>query len=245
MNIPRWEKFAAAADNHGIEQDDEAVAAFLRFVKEFKPKHRIHMGDGFNFAPLRRKASEDERRQDIREDMNVGKRFIEEFRPTDYLLGNHEFRIYDTRDTGSGLVQQLCTEGIKEIEKLCRYVGSRIYPYDTDGGILTIGSLNFLHGFYVGVNAARRHAADFDSCLFGHVHTIAEAPVPGRRERVARSIGCLCKLRQPYNARTPSALQHRHGWAYGVINKVTGDYLALQARKVGDQWLIPSEIQIL
>ena len=53
MNIPRWEKFAAGADNHGIEQDNEAVAAFLRFVKDFKPKRRIQsaMRDGATFAP--------------------------------------------------------------------------------------------------------------------------------------------------------------------------------------------------
>jgi hypothetical protein len=243
--IPRWEPFIAGADPHGDAQDARAVAAFMAHSDAIKAKHRLLLGDAFDFRPLRRKASAEEQREHLGPDIVAGKSFIKRFRPTRYLIGNHEFRLWDRAENGSGAIQELCQSGIDEIEDLARFLKCAVFPYEIRRGITKLGKLAFLHGFFVGVNAAARHAAVYGECAFGHTHAIAEAPVPGLESRVARSIGCLCRLDMEYAARTPSSLQHRHGWLVGAVNKVTGDYVSWQIREVGGEFIVPEGVTAL
>lgn len=238
----RWEKFIYCADPHGDQIDPEARRAFLAHLAAWDPKHRLLGGDAFDFRPLRKRASYEEQREHIGPDVEAGLAFIRSMRPTHYLLGNHEARLWRMAEEGAGAVGELAQMGVAHIEKVTKQVGAKIYPYTNRAGVATIGRLSFLHGFFVGVNAAARHAAVYGPCLFGHVHQIAEAPVPGLERRVARSVGCLCRLDMPYAEQRPSALCWQHGWAYGVIDKETGDYEIWQARKVADKWIVPSDV---
>lgn len=245
MNIPHWERWIACADPHGDMADHEAVAAFLRHNASWKAKHRLLLGDNFDFRPLRRKASADEQREHLGPDIAAGKRFIKQMRPTHYLLGNHEGRLVRFAQEGSGAVGELAQMGLADIMATAKGVGATVYPYDKRAGVVKIGKLNFLHGFFVGVTAEQRHANVYGPCLFGHLHRIGEAPVPGLERRTARCIGALCKLDMDYNAHQPSSLAHEHGWAFGVCHKKTGEYVAWQARKVDGKWLVPSDIEEL
>ena len=245
MLIPRWERFTAGADPHGDMVDKGAKAAFMEHLALWKPKYRLLLGDNFDFRPLRRKASAEEQREHLGPDIAAGMDFIKKMRPTHYLLGNHEGRLVRAAEEGSGAVGELAQIGLADIKACAKRAGADVYPYDKRAGVVKIGKLNFLHGFFVGVTAEQRHAYIYGPCLFGHLHRIGEAPVPGIERRSARCIGALCTLDMEYNAHQPSSLAHAHGWAFGVINKVTGEYIDWQARKVDGQWLIPSDIQSL
>lgn len=246
MLIQRWERFTFCADNHGDMIDPEASAAFLAHLDAWKPKWRIHGGDAFDFRPLRRKASQEEQREHLGPDIAAGKRFLATMRPTHYLMGNHEGRIVRLAAEGVGALGELAQMGLDDINRTVGGLGGKIFQYDKRQGVVHIGQLAFLHGFFVGETAAKRHAQIYGPCLFGHVHAIAEAPIPGLTRRCARSVGALCYLDQDYNSHTPSSLAHAHGWAYGVINKVTGDFKVWQAEKTGDgQWLVPSDLMAL
>jgi hypothetical protein len=245
MRIGQWERFIACADTHGDMVDAEASRAFLAHLAAWKPKHRLLLGDAFDFRPLRRKASAEEQREHLGPDIAAGKEFIRRMRPTHYLLGNHEGRLVRFAEEGAGAVGELARIGLADIVSVAKGVGATVYPYDKRAGVVKIGKLNFLHGFFVGVTAEQRHANIYGPCLFGHLHRIGEAPVPGLERRQARCIGAICQLDQEYNAHQPSSLAHEHGWAFGVIDKVTGEYHVWQARKVADQWLVPSDIQSL
>ena len=51
----------AGFDVHGDQQDKKACEVFFKFAKDWKPEIRVMGGDLFDFRPLRKKASEDER----------------------------------------------------------------------------------------------------------------------------------------------------------------------------------------
>ena len=41
-------------DNHGNHADPDTLKAVLAFCKDFKPHHRVHLGDNWDFAALRK-----------------------------------------------------------------------------------------------------------------------------------------------------------------------------------------------
>jgi hypothetical protein len=234
-------RFVFASDVHGDVQDTAAVNACLGFVRDFKPHYRICGGDIFDFRPLRGRASEEEKRESLKEDFEAGDRFLEAFAPTHTLLGNHDQRLYDRAALRSGPASDYAAE---LADRLSGRLGrSELYPYHKRAGVLRIGHLKFLHGFFCGVTAARQHALAYGSCLFGHIHSIDEASVPGMDRRVARSVGCLCKLDMDYNARSPNTLRYAHGWGYGVIDEKTGNYTVFQAEGIDGKFYVAGEIR--
>jgi len=158
------------------------------------------------------------------------------------FTGNCE-RLWELAKADKGLASDYAQEGVEEIESLLKKIGCRSLPYHKRHGVLKIGSLKILHGFYCGVNAARQHALVYGACLFGHVHTVDEHAIAGLERRVARSVGCLCKLDHDYNSRTPSSLRHAHGFAYGIVSERTGKYFIQQAECIEGKWMIPTDFK--
>jgi len=235
-------KFIVASDIHGDNLDPNTVATFHKFCDQYKPKLRILAGDLWDFRPLRGKATDDEKRESMKADYEDGERFFKRFKPNHFLLGNHDARLWHLRDLNNGVRSDYAADLIDRIETMAKIHKCQILPYHKRDGILRIGSLKVLHGFYAGVYASRQHALIYGSCLYGHVHTIDEHAIPGLERRVARSIGCLCKLDMDYNSTQPQSLRHAHGWAYGVINDQSGEYNVWQAEEIGGKWMLPSDI---
>jgi hypothetical protein len=230
------ERIIYASDLHGDLLDDEAVNALYAFTKEWKPHHRIFGGDLFDFRPLRRGASKEEKAETIRYDLDAGLKFLTAWRPHYWLRGNHDDRLWEFAQK-DGIEGEFAKLGVTDLEAKCRAQKIQTLPYCKREGVLKMGKLSMLHGYYHGINAARQHGLVYGSCLFGHVHAIDVASIPNLERVQARAVGCLCRLDHPYNARLASTLRHAHGWAYGVINNKTGDYKIWQMEKVGDIFL--------
>ncbi len=235
-----FKSFIIASDIHGIEQDPAANKVLFDFMKLWKPDIRICNGDLWDFAALRKKASEEERRTSLREDYYAGLSWFEQFDPHFFNQGNHCVRLWDLQAANCGPMSDLATICINEFDGIRKKMKCKMLPYDRRGGILEIGKLRVLHGFYCGVNAARRSAQVWGSCVVGHGHSIQLAAIEGPENRVGRMIGCLCNLDMPFQRANPASLLHRHGFAYGVIDDRKGTYQVHQAEKVGDKWLLPT-----
>jgi len=240
-----FSKFIFASDVHGDMLDLAANEALFMFINIWKPKIRVFGGDLWDFRPLRGKANEDERRESMAADFEAGMGWLDKFKPNYFLRGNHDERLWELAAKDKGITSDYAQQGVMEIEKAMRRHKCAMLPYHKREGILRIGHLKMLHGFSSGVYAARQHALVYNSCLFGHVHTIDEHSVPGLDRRVARSVGCLCKLDMDYNARTPTSLRHSHGFAYGIIDEKSGEYMVWQAESVNGKWILPSDIVTL
>lgn len=214
--MPKPRKWVFLTDNHGNLADRGAVKAAQAFCKEFKPDIRIHGGDCFDLAALRKGASDEERLEDLHEDIEAGLDFMRWFKPHFWLRGNHDERLLDGVNAHNPLLRRLSCLTWEEILNVVK--GAQILPYCKREGILEIGSLRFAHGYASGIYATRAMAAAYENVLFGHVHTSAAFSVPGIKPKVGYSSGCLCKLNLPYNRAHLASLRQNHGFAWGFAH---------------------------
>lgn len=237
-----WKRFIVGADLHGDKQHRPTAKLFLDFCQHWKPQIKIFAGDAFDFRPLRKGASEDERHESMSKDFNDGMAWIKEFQPHYFLRGNHDERLWDLRDSGKGVESDYALRGTIEVTDELGKMGCKMLPYHKRNGVLRIGHLKVLHGFHSGVFAARQAAQVYGSSLMGHTHVIDQHPVPGLERRVARIIGCLCLLDMDYNARQPNSLRQAHGFCYGVTNDKTGSFHCWQGEEIAGKWFLPTDI---
>jgi hypothetical protein len=216
------ESFAFCADVHGDRQDTRAVAVFRKFLDAFKPKFRIFGGDLWDFRSLRAAAGDSEKQHSLLRDFSAGMEFLEAYRPQVFLLGNHDMRLWDAvqRDglRKGGPIADLATEKIAEFERLAAKLKIRVLPYEKRKGVWKRSGVSFCHGFATGPGAVSAMARVYGNCCFGHGHSVDVASEPGiAGPKIARMVGCLCRLDMVYARTHLAALRQTHGWAYGVF----------------------------
>jgi predicted phosphodiesterase len=231
--------FVFASDLHGDKQDYDAVAHLHKFVDEFKPDVRIFGGDLFDFSPLMRSADAAERNASMEADVEAGMEFLKEFKPHHFLLGNHDDRLWQTAEKHSlGIIRDTAKLGIKDIEKTCRSIKCKMYPYDVDKGILKLGKIKFCHGYFHGITATKRHAETFSEqgglVVHGHIHSIQHHSIPKQGGGAGISAGCLATTAMDWNRAKVNRLAHEAGWVYGYYsNKGWAAYIA---KRMGSEW---------
>ncbi len=236
-----WQRFIVASDLHGDKQDKRAAKVCLQFADIWKPHLRIFAGDLWDFRPLRKKACEEERRESMVDDYDAGLEWLREFKPTMFLRGNHDERLWELAEMDKGIESDYALKSINEFEAELKKMRCAMLPYDKRAGVYRIGHLKVLHGFSSGVYASRVHALIYGSCLFGHTHAIDEHAIPGLERRVARNIGGLCQLSMTYNARHLNTLKQANGFAYGIVHERTGEFRVFQAEEISGQWILPTD----
>jgi predicted phosphodiesterase len=242
-------KFIFATDLHGDHQDHDSVRALYEFSNLYKPDLRIFGGDLFDFRNIRRGAGAAEKQDSMYADVEAGMEFLGKWNPNHFLLGNHDKRLWDTaRFSEYGMVSDAATQGVKDIEKKCRSIKCKMYPYKSNEGILTIGKVRFLHGYHAGIYATKKHAEIYAPeggiVLHGHTHAIQYHSVPKLNGGSGMGVGCLAKLDMEYNVAQTGRMMHANGFAYGYIDK--NDWQAWQARKgENGKWVVASGIQTI
>lgn len=243
----KGERFVVAADPHGDQHDPETRRALRAFIADFKPSIRVHAGDNWDFRNLRRGASDEEKAASLEDDWEQGSHWMREFfdggQRNFFLRGNHDERLWRFADSTSGLLRDYANDGIKRAEALVKRARARMLPYDARLGVLRLGHLKVIHGYYCGLGAARRHAITYRNCIFGHTHATDSAPVEnddGPAE--ARGIGCCCKIDMGYNQHSPGKLRHDNAWCYGVLFP-DGTYQLFQAKKIRGAFYAASTIK--
>jgi predicted phosphodiesterase len=242
-------RFVVASDNHGDEHDEQTARALWSFLKDFKPEIRVHAGDNWDFRNLRKGASDDEKAHSLEDDWEAGtdwlRRFFDGGRENYFLRGNHDERIWKFRDSATGLLRDYAADGIKRIERVVGQAKAKMLPHDARAGVLRLGHIKVIHGFFAGANAARRHSIAYGNCLFGHTHATDSAPlesVEGPAE--ARGVGCCCKIDMSYNQHLVGKLRHDNAFCYGVLFP-DGTYQLFQAKKIDGSFYVATEIKKL
>jgi hypothetical protein len=166
--------------------------------------------------------------------------FITKYKPTHFLRGNHDERLWDAAKQDDGKLADFASYLIIDIKDA---LGDAVLlPYNKRDGVLRLGSLKIIHGYHAGITAARQAALVYGSVLQGHAHTIDHAPIPGIERRMGRCCGCLCKLELDYNRAQANTLRWAHGWAYGFLLP-SGQYQVYQAEQVAGRWFLPTEFR--
>jgi hypothetical protein len=211
------EQFIVAADSHGDCIDAGAAEAFFQFCREYKPKYRIHLGDVWDFRWLRAKASEADQWDDhLQDDIDAGVQFLQRFKPTHVLLGNHDWRVKKATEHPKRSLRKLaeCVWGDMQdgIGK------AKVFPYNKRDGVFRLGNLNLVHGYSAGVGALRKHIFTYGRCMMGHIHTSEQVSVERFGGGCGYSVGCLARLELGYNEQQIGCLRQSNGWAHGVIH---------------------------
>lgn len=237
--MQRW---MACADLHGDKQDKKAVTLFKKHAEQFDPKHRIFLGDIWDFRAWRRGAGEKEKRDRVQRDFKMGMEFLNWYRPTAITLGNHDVRMWDQVEN-DGPMADLCEEMIGKFKREMRRMGTRVLPYHKRS-IYRLGRMKFAHGFYDSINGTRQMANAYGSIQIGHGHTIELVSSAADHPRAARMIGCLCQLDFKYNRAQVNSLRQRHGWSYGPLFD-DGTYQAFQAEVIGNKVVVADKSSVI
>lgn len=245
MTKPR--RFIAIADNHGDMIDPETEKALFSFISDFKPEIRVHLGDNFDFRPLRKGASPEDKSESMKADAEAGKDFLKRFfeRKTEnhFLRGNHDERLWSAREDASGPIRDHAIDCVKDITDTLANRQVHMLPYHVRDGILRLGSLKCLHGYAHGIHAAQLHARVYRNCIFGHIHSIVVSPVESDEGPMeARCIGAICKIDLGYNSTRTATLRQENGWAYGHLF-ADGSYQLFQTRKINGSFYAAHEIK--
>jgi predicted phosphodiesterase len=231
-------RFSFGCDNHGNECDERAVKVFHEFNAYFKPTIRIHGGDAFNFARLRKAAKDDERRKPIKDDLDAGLAFFDEFKPTHFLRGNHDERLWDSLASDDGALKDFAGYAVDDI--VAALNGGQMFPYGKRRGVMQLGDYRFVHGFAAGLHATKKHAETYGNVIHGHNHAPDIYQVPRLENTRGIGAGCLCKLDQDYNRAHINTLRQAHGFVYGILTP-TNRLVVWEARSVDGEWYFPSE----
>jgi hypothetical protein len=246
----KYQTFVAVGDNHGDKCDPIAFEGFKQFLKEFKPQHRVHLGDCFDFRSLRRGVSsnDNESHESLYEDVESGIEFIEAMKPTVFLYGNHEDRLAQLyNNSSSGVVRDYANDLDQKIKSNLKTLGcKKIYPYHADLGVHRIGPISFVHGYTCNRYAIEEHATHYGTAggavIMGHIHRIGSANAKKHGGVVGFSGGCMClKKEMEYAKNRLATSQWGLGWTYGVIEG--NEWKVWQAHRFNDGWIWTTEIK--
>jgi hypothetical protein len=235
--LTRW---VFASDLHGDHGHPPTLSALRQFMSAFQPDVRIFGGDLWDLRWLRKSASNAEKATAIDQDLECGFQFLDWFKPTVFLEGNHDVRLRDADENESdGPLRHLAEHVLGRIDGVLQGVHRR--PYCKRDGVYRLGDCAFVHGYSHGQSAVRDAAASYGHVVMGHIHAVEHAVFRGLEPRRGYSVGCMCELDLGYNRAALNTLRQSHGFAYGVV--IEGRTVVWQAEEVGGTWLFPSEIR--
>lgn len=244
MAKTRLERMVFVTDTHGDMIDPTAEKAFLDFCKVWKPDTRIHGGDFMDLRALRQGASDEEKAEGVKADIERGVDFIRRADIQVLLWGNHDYRIVRGVRVGCGRLREYATMLLNNaiLDRLpnvnhVQYGKRRTHRWhDT----------TMTHGYHSGLYAARQAAMAYGpgKVIMGHIHAQSQFAMPSINPCEGHSVSCLCDLDMDYAISHANTLRQSHGWLYGVADR-SGNTTLWHASKISDKWILPSEFTTL
>lgn len=238
-----WEKFTVLGCTHGNIIDKDAEGTAQRFVKQWKPKHRAHLGDIFEFTKLRKGASREEREEKILPDIQAAYQLLDWYKPSLLTFGNHDHRLWraaNESSTSPDLAEHLQNLA-GEIEDNLRKRRIQWCHYNVHNFLkFPCGGPKLIHGYRSTMYPARSHFENWGECIAAHVHKPDSHDARHIDGGQAYTIGTLANLKKlTYADATPAKLGWRNSFGYGMINSKTGKWEMWHVVKRGGQWISP------
>lgn len=236
--MKRW---MYVTDSHGDLICPRARDAALAFAKKFKPEIRIHGGDAFDFRALRNGASEEERQEGITDDLEAGLAFLNDYKPTVFLWGNHDDRIVQkAAKCADGNLREFCRLIHDRIMDTLGALGCEVRPYDVEDGRYVLGDYKLIHGYNHDMHSAHKAGSVYGNCIMGHVHTFQQAKPLRDDAPTSYTCGSLMDAkRASYARRRLNTMVWENGWMYGWITD-DNKLIVQSVRQVAGRWMIPT-----
>lgn len=240
-----WEKSIFIGCSHGDLVDPKAVKVVKNFIDEWKPKHRVHLGDLFDFRSLRRGASPEERAEKMLPDYQAGIQLLEWYRPQILTLGNHDYRIWRAAKETSNMALAEMLEGLcQRAEDDFRRLKIKWTPYGVGNyAQLPMGGVKLLHGYMSTISPAKSHYERYGDCILAHVHKPDYHEARHIDGGKAYTVGTLADIsKMTYADSYTAKLGWRQSFLYGLHNTKTGKWHAWSAVNDGGEWISPHGI---
>jgi len=238
-----WEKFMVIGCSHGSLIDREAEQIAKDFMSEWKPKHKAHLGDLWDFAALRRGASPEERQEKISYDYNCGLEMLDWYKPQLLTLGNHDHRLwraaseYASHTVLAEMLEAKANDAEEQLRKRrikwCHWGVKNYLTFPCGGPVL-------IHGYRSTMHPAKAHFENWGECITAHVHkpnTYVAAHIKGGESHCIGTLADIGKL--SYADAYPAKLGWRNGFGYGMINSKTNQWKMWHVTKEGTSWISP------
>lgn len=212
--VRSYTKFWIGFDRHCPYHDPHIDKIALDFLADFQPQIRVAGGDWQTVDQVSHFDNEDD--IDLADEFTANREAIKKFGITHYLEGNHEERL---RRVGMKLDKRLRSLVDLERNLQLKRLGIPLIPYHPRKGVLKFGHLKVLHGFYATEYMAKKTAAIYGTCVFGHTHRFQTFQSKEAFEsHCGFSIGLMGKIDQPYaNDRAP--MGWTNGFCFGYLHK--------------------------
>jgi len=127
----RAQRVMFVADSHGRHIDPTTERVARKFMDEFRPDLRYHLGDAYDLSTLRKNAGFDEQRADPAPDIEAGHALLDWYKPTHFVEGNHDWRVRrEFEQTTDATRRDWCRRVLAEIQT--RLKGVEFIGYDKD-----------------------------------------------------------------------------------------------------------------
>jgi len=235
--------FVIVPDLHAHEVIWEYLATVCDFIREFKPKVLIQLGDLMDYECLlgmqKRKYPSFDGKDlgSLETEFQASAKILTMLNAAApkgcrkvFLKGNHEWRADD-------LIKKFPEfKNLFDIEKRLDFTGWEVHAYLKK---VKIGKLNVIHGEFFGQNPVMKHLTTYQkNIVFGHTHAIGQATLPSPMREIpiwGAMLGCLTNLNAAYMRNHSSRAEH--GFGYGWWDEKSGDFDCKIARIIhGNFW---------
>lgn len=243
-NVVRpWKKAVFLGCTHGLHIDPVAREAVLKFIADYKPAARVHLGDFCDTAALRSGcAGSSDESEPIDPDITSGLEFLAAMKATHVFEGNHDARPRRFLGHRNAVVAYAAQQICDGIDYQIRKLRAAWVPYRGVWQSLQFGPFRAMHGVMYGESATRDHAEAFGHCI--HAHTHRPGISIGRRSDspIAFSVGTLTRIREmDYANLRRATLSWGQGFVYGeYCDSAASFQLCLGPTESNDsQWRLP------
>lgn len=247
MNITRrWKRFLAVGCSHGIYADKNAIAAVLRFQKQWKPDVTVHLGDAIDCSAF---MSSNVGRGDgdpIEPDVAGGLDFLEKLRPQIFLAGNHEARLWRLAHSRNEVVAYAALHLLEAIKLACARLKCELVEYTGNDQCRMLGeTIRLMHGTLYNEQFARDTAEAFaptrGKVIFAHAHKVTMATGRRHDQPTAYCVGTLTKRGALEYANTRRAtLAWSAGFAFGEYTDTSSVVWLHEQPNHQSEWRLPT-----
>jgi hypothetical protein len=244
MNIThRAEKVAAVGCTHGEFINPKASKAVLKFVKNYKPKFRIHLGDAYDTRAFRTgsKGSADETAP-IYDDIAAGQAFLYAFEPTVFTEGNHDFRPRHLSNHPNSIIAAAAKSVHEEMMQPLKDMKTKFFKWTVQSkDHYQLGGFEWWHGVLYGENYLRDTANRWGNSVVAHAHRAGMAKGVRSDNATAFGVGTLANIpSMEYAQQRAATLAWSSAIVYGEIFKGRA-YLKLHEWPQDEkEWNIPT-----
>ena len=211
--------------SHGGHINPYVADQVLAFVHDYKPHQRVHLGDAWDTAAFRQGAGGScDEGASVTDDLNAGTKFLQQFLPTFFFMGNHEDRLFQLAHHPNALIAAAAGTTLSAIKTFFSDIKCETAAYAGTASRESwrmFGDTLAGHGYMFGEMCTRDHVEMLGHpCIHAHDHKAKMQPGRMVGAPMGYSVGTLASIPAMAYAKARRATS---AWSGAIIYGEYGD----------------------